>query len=89
MASITQRSGSYRVRIFRKNDKPISKSFSSEPEAIHMFNGAHTRGRKPNGYVKYDLNKSEQLLLAIKATKNKKEVYLTLKHTKKYSKTNR
>jgi integrase len=33
MASITQRSGSYRVRIFRNNDKPISKSFSSEPEA--------------------------------------------------------
>jgi integrase len=33
MASITQRSGSYRVRIFRKNDKPISKSFSSELEA--------------------------------------------------------
>lgn len=33
MASITQRSGSYRVRIFRKNDKPISKSFGSEPEA--------------------------------------------------------
>jgi integrase len=37
MASITQRSGSYRVRIFRKNDKPISKSFSSEPEAIQWL----------------------------------------------------
>ena len=37
MASITQRSGSYRVRIFRKNDKPISKSFSSEPEAAQWL----------------------------------------------------
>lgn len=37
MASITQRSGSYRVRIFRKNDKPISKSFSSELEAIQWL----------------------------------------------------
>ena len=42
---------------------------------LNMFNGAHTRGRKPNGYIKYDLNKPEQLLLAIKATINKKEVY--------------
>ena len=56
---------------------------------LNMFSGTHARGRKPNGYVKYDLNKPEQLLLAIKATKNKKEVYLALKHTKKYSKTNR
>ena len=37
MASITQRSGSYRVRIFRKNDKPISKSFSNEPEATQWL----------------------------------------------------
>jgi integrase len=37
MASITQRSSSYRVRIFRKNDKPISKSFSSEPEATQWL----------------------------------------------------
>lgn len=37
MASITQRSGSYRVRIFRKNDKPISKSFSSELEATQWL----------------------------------------------------
>lgn len=37
MASITQRSGSFRVRIFRKNDKPISKSFSSEPEAAQWL----------------------------------------------------
>lgn len=37
MASITQRSGSYRVRIFRKNDKPISKSFGNEQEAIQWL----------------------------------------------------
>lgn len=37
MASITQRSGSYRVRIFRKNDKPISKSFSGELEATQWL----------------------------------------------------
>jgi hypothetical protein len=46
---------------------------------LNMFNGAHTSGRKPNGYIKYDLNKPEQLLLAIKATINKKGVYLVLK----------
>lgn len=33
MASITKRNGSYRVRIFRKNDKSITKSFRSEVEA--------------------------------------------------------
>lgn len=37
MASITQRSSSYRVRIFRKNDKSISKSFASEPEAVQWL----------------------------------------------------
>jgi integrase len=37
MASITQRNGSYRVRIFRKNDKPISKSFGSEQEATQWL----------------------------------------------------
>jgi hypothetical protein len=42
---------------------------------LNMFNGGHTRGRKPNGYIKIDSNEPEQLLLAIKATINKKEVY--------------
>lgn len=37
MASITQRNSSYRVRLFRKNDKPISKSFSSEQEAAQWL----------------------------------------------------
>ena len=37
MASITQRNSSYRVRIFRKNDKPISKSFASELEATRWL----------------------------------------------------
>lgn len=37
MASITKRSGSYRVRIFRKDDKSISKSFGSELEAIQWL----------------------------------------------------
>lgn len=37
MASITQRNGSFRVRIFRKGNKPISKSFSSELEATQWL----------------------------------------------------
>ena len=35
---------------------------------ISLFNGDHTRGRKPTGYVKYDMNDPEQLALAILAT---------------------
>jgi len=35
---------------------------------INLFNGEHTRGRKPKGYVKYDMNDPEQLALAILAT---------------------
>ncbi len=33
MASITRRNGSYRVRINRKNNKPISRSFKTESDA--------------------------------------------------------
>lgn len=35
---------------------------------INMFNGGHTRGRKPNGYIKLNLNCPEQLILAILKT---------------------
>jgi len=35
---------------------------------INLFNGNYTRGRKPKGYVKYDMNDPEQLALAILAT---------------------
>jgi hypothetical protein len=35
---------------------------------LNMFNGTHTRGRKPSGYRKYDLNDPAQLELAIIAT---------------------
>ena len=35
---------------------------------IKLFNGDYTRGRKPKGYVKYDMNDPEQLALAILAT---------------------
>jgi len=37
-------------------------------EHINLFNGDYTRGRKPTGYVKYDINDPEQLALAILAT---------------------
>jgi len=30
-----------------------------------MFDGAHTRGKKPNGYIKYDMSDAAQLALAI------------------------
>jgi hypothetical protein len=35
---------------------------------INLFNGGHTRGRKPKDYVKYDMNDPEQLALVILAT---------------------
>ena len=35
---------------------------------INLFNGRYTRGRKPTGYVKYDVNDPEQLALAILAS---------------------
>jgi hypothetical protein len=37
---------------------------------LDMFTGTHTRGRKPSGYHKYDLNDPAQLALAIIATTN-------------------
>lgn len=38
---------------------------------INMFNGGHTRGRKPKGYVKYNTNDPEQLAIAILTTLRK------------------
>lgn len=35
---------------------------------LNMFNGGYNSGRKPNGYVKYDMSDPEQLALAIMAT---------------------
>lgn len=37
MASITKRNGSYRVRIYRKNTTSISKSFTSESDALQWL----------------------------------------------------
>lgn len=37
MASITRRNGSYRVRIYRKNTTSISKSFTSESDALQWL----------------------------------------------------
>lgn len=39
---------------------------------IKMFFGAKTRGRKPKGYRKYDMNDPEQLAKAIQLTIHKK-----------------
>jgi hypothetical protein len=36
---------------------------------LEMFTGTHTRGRKPNGYTKYDLKDAAQLIQAIISTK--------------------
>jgi hypothetical protein len=32
---------------------------------LGMFNGTYTRGRKPNGYIKYDMEDPDQLAQAI------------------------
>ena len=40
---------------------------------INLFTGDYTRGRKPKGYVKYDMNDSEQLTKAILATLRDKD----------------
>jgi hypothetical protein len=34
-------------------------------DSIDMFNGSHTRGRKPDTYIKYDMNDPEQVIQAI------------------------
>ena len=36
-------------------------------DSIGMFNGAHTRGRKPKGYRKFDMNDPAQLASTILA----------------------
>lgn len=40
---------------------------------IKLFNGDYTRGRKPKGYVKYDMDDPEQLALAILASLREEE----------------
>jgi hypothetical protein len=40
-------------------------------DSIGMFNGSHTRGRKPSAYIKYDMNDPEQLTKAIIKTLKK------------------
>lgn len=42
-------------------------------DSIGMFNRPQTRGRKPNGYIKYDMGDPEQLAQAILATLRKQE----------------
>ena len=41
---------------------------------LNMFNGSHIRGRKPNGYIKYDMTDPEQLGLALLALANLKKI---------------
>lgn len=36
---------------------------------LKMFKGAHTKGRRPNGYIKFDLKDPAQLIQAIISTK--------------------
>jgi len=40
---------------------------------INLFNGDYTRGRKPTGYAKYDMNDPEQLTLATLTTLRDRE----------------
>jgi hypothetical protein len=40
-------------------------------DSVGMFNGSHTRGRKPSTYTKYDMNDPEQLAKAIIKTLKK------------------
>ena len=39
---------------------------------LEMFTGTHTRGRKPNNYIKFNMKDSEQLTLAILAASTKR-----------------
>ena len=41
-------------------------------DSIGMFHGGYTRGRKPNGYIKLDMNEPEQLISAILTVTRKK-----------------
>ena len=37
-------------------------------DQLNMFNGGYSRGRKPNGYIKYDLSRPGDLFVAILET---------------------
>lgn len=41
-------------------------------DSIGMFHGGYTRGRKPNGYIKLDMNEPEQLISAVLTVTRKK-----------------
>lgn len=42
-------------------------------DSIGMFRGSHTRGRKPKGYIKFEMSDPEQLAKAILATFREKD----------------
>ena len=52
----------------RRKSSTILLTLRDIGDHINLFNGGYTRGRKPTGYVKYDMNDPEQLALAILAT---------------------
>lgn len=41
-------------------------------DSVGMFNGSHTRGRKPNDYIKFNMSELEQLASAILIATRKK-----------------
>ena len=41
---------------------------------LNMFNGTHIRGRKPNGYIKYDMTDPKQLGQALLALAKLKKI---------------
>jgi hypothetical protein len=57
----------------RRKSSTILLTLRDIGDHINLFNGGYTRGRKPKGYVKYDMNDSEQLTKAILATLRDKD----------------
>jgi hypothetical protein len=57
-----------RIEEGRRKSSIILLTLRDIGDHINLFNGDYTRGRKPTGYVKYDMNDPEQLALAILAT---------------------
>jgi hypothetical protein len=56
-----------------RKSSTILRTLRDIGDYINLFKGNYTRGRKPKGYVKYDMNDPEQLALAILATLRKPE----------------
>ena len=49
----------------------VSLTLRDIGDYVGMFQGSHTQGRKPNGYIKFNMNDPKQLVSALIVTDRK------------------